>query len=146
MAAGLTIRQNQFEAFREAFLRHARESLADDELVPCIDLDCEMTLGDLTFPLLHHHELLQPFGIGNLQPLFFAREVTVLREPRVMKGKHLRLYLEQDGNQSEAIYFNGALDPLPRPPWDVAFHIERNEFRGEVSLQIQVEAIRSYES
>jgi single-stranded-DNA-specific exonuclease len=143
MAAGLTVRQDQFEAFRNAFLQHARESLGDDDLVPCIDLDCEVALGDLTFQLLHYHEQLQPFGIGNLQPLFFAREVTVISEPRVMKGKHLRLILAQDGSHAEAIYFNGALDPLPRPPWDVAFRIERNEFRGNVRLQIQIQAIRS---
>ncbi len=142
MAAGLTIRKDQFDAFREAFLGHARANLTDEDFVPCIDLDCEVALRDLNFQLLKHHELLQPFGIGNLQPVFLSRNVTLLSEPRVMKGKHLRLVLTQNGSRSEAIYFNGALDALPRPPWDVAFRIERNEFRGDVSLQIQIQAIR----
>jgi single-stranded-DNA-specific exonuclease len=142
MAAGLTIRKDRFDTFRDAFLRHARARLSDDDFLPCIDLDCEVELGDLNFQLLHHHELLQPFGIGNLQPVFFARNVKVISEPRVLKGKHLRLVLGQNGSRSEAIYFHGAADPLPRPPWDVAFRIERNEFRGDVHLQIQVLAIR----
>ncbi len=146
MAAGLTIRKDQFEAFRERFLRHARANLSDENFVPCIDLDCEVALGDLTFKLLQHHELLQPFGIGNLQPVFLSRNVKPFNEPRIMNGKHLRLVLTQHGFHSEAIYFNGAVDALPRPPWDIAFRIERNEFRGDVRLQIQIQAIRSSQS
>ncbi len=42
-----------------------------------------------------------------------------------------------------AIYFNGAEQPLPRPPWDVAFHLERNEYNGRVEAQMHVVAIRS---
>jgi hypothetical protein len=42
-----------------------------------------------------------------------------------------------------AIYFNGAEQPLPPAPWDVAFHIERNAYNGRVEVQMQIVAIRS---
>ena len=43
----------------------------------------------------------------------------------------------------DAIYFSGAEVSLPRPPWDVAFSILRNDFRGNISIQMNVKAIRS---
>jgi len=43
----------------------------------------------------------------------------------------------------QAIYFRGAEEKLPRPPWDVAFTVERNEFNGRVEAQMQIVAIRS---
>jgi single-stranded-DNA-specific exonuclease len=63
----------------------------------------------------------------------------------VLKEKHLLFNLRQNGASTSAIYFNSAEIQLPRPPWDVAFRIERNEFRDTVSLQVQIHAIRSAE-
>ena len=59
-----------------------------------------------------------------------------------MKEKHLRLRLGQDRASRNAVYFHASADNLPRPPWDVAFRIEPNTYRGETGIQILVEAIR----
>ena len=145
MAAGLALRQENFEAFREAFKKSARAMLTDDDLVPRVKLDCEVALGEINLGFLAVHEHLQPFGMGNAQPLFLARGVHPSSEPLVLKEKHLRLTLGQNGSRQEAIFFNGAAEPLPRPPWDIAFRIERNEWRGRVSVQIQIQRIRTAE-
>jgi hypothetical protein len=42
-----------------------------------------------------------------------------------------------------AIHFNGARFPLPKPPWDVAFYLEANNYQSRVQLQLHVEALRS---
>ena len=145
MAAGLALRQEQFETFRAAFKTCARALLTDEALVPCVRLDGEVALHEVTLDFLAVHERLQPFGMGNAQPLLLARGLRPLSEPVVLKEKHLRLALGQDGARHEAIFFNGAAAPLPRPPWDIAFRIERNEWRGRVSVQIQIQRIRTAE-
>jgi single-stranded-DNA-specific exonuclease len=93
-------------------------------------------------PLLVQYEALQPFGMGNVRPLFFSRGVTVAAEPRVMKEKHLSLTLRQGGNEIRAVWFGAAEETLPRTPWDVAFDIERNEYQGLVTPQMRIRAVR----
>jgi len=143
MAAGLTIRQERFPEFQRAFLDCARALLSDDDLQPRLRLDSEVEFSDLDLEFLDQHDLLQPFGIGNPQPMLFSRGVKPLAEPRVLKEKHLLFSLRQNRGKTSAIYFNGAGTELPRPPWDIAFRVERNEFRDTVSLQVQIHAIRS---
>lgn len=145
MAAGLTVREALFTEFRQAFCACARESLTDEQLQPSLHVDAELTLGEIDYELLDQHESLQPFGMGNPQPLFAARGVTVAGEPRVMKEKHLSLILRQNGDEYRAVWFNSATQELPRLPWDVAFQIERNEWQGTVSPQIHIRAVRRSE-
>lgn len=60
-----------------------------------------------------------------------------------MKEKHLSLEIRQDKETARAIWFNGATDPVPKAPWDVAFELVRNEYQGRVQPQIQIRALRS---
>jgi len=143
MAAGLTMQQDQFEAFRDAFNAFAQAHLTAEDRIPRVALDGELALSEISLPFLSTHERLQPFGMGNAQPLFLARGVQPLGAPVVLKEKHLRLTLGQNGARHEAIFFNGVAEPLPRPPWDIAFRIERNEWRGRVSVQMQIQRIRT---
>ena len=142
MAAGLTVREEHFSAFADAFRQRARESLSDENLQPRLHLDHELALSDLNTELLHWYEVLQPFGRGNLQPMFFARAVEPTVAPRILKDKHLILYLRQENYFRRAIFFNGASVPLPSSPWDMAFRLNPDEYEGETRLQIQVEALR----
>jgi single-stranded-DNA-specific exonuclease len=143
MAAGLTIREVNFATFAARFGETCGRFLTAEHLEPRLYLDAELTLRDVDWNLLRWHELLQPFGHGNPQPLFFARGVEPALTPRILKEKHLALRLRQDGRFQRAIYFGGAEEPLPQPPWDVAFRISADEYEGELRLQMQVEALRS---
>lgn len=145
MAAGLALQQTRFGEFQEAFQRFARERLDATALLPRVEIDGEVSLSEIDFDFLAVHERLQPFGMGNTQPLWLARGIQPLSAPVVLKEKHLRLTLGQGGARHEAVFFNGAAEPLPRPPWDIAFRIERNEWRERVSVQIQIQRIRSAE-
>jgi single-stranded-DNA-specific exonuclease len=143
MAAGITLKQERMEEFREAFLECAGRTLSVDQLQPVLRIDSALALGEVDLDLLRQHEALQPFGIGNPQPVFIARGVVPEEEPRILKEKHLSLMLRQGSRRQRAIWFGGAENPLPRPPWDVAFLLERNEYRGQVTAQIQIRAVRS---
>ena len=97
----------------------------------------------LNAELLRWHQALEPFGNANLHPLFFARGVEPAAEPQVLKEKHLVLRLRQQNHFRRAIFFDGATSPLPKPPWDIAFRVNADEYEGETRLQIQVEALRT---
>ncbi len=143
MAAGLTLQQVRFMEFRQAFQACASESLTTEQLQPVLYLDTMIALREIDLELLRQHEALQPFGMGNPQPLFVARNVGLSSEPRIMKEKHLALTLRQNGREQRAVWFGGALQELPRMPWDVAFFLERNEYQDRVTPQIQIKAVRT---
>ena len=87
--------------------------------------------------------MLQPFGNGNPQPLFFAREVEPVAPPRVVNDKHLVLRLRQHNYHQRAVYFGAASESLPPVPWDVAFRIGASQYEDETLLNMQVEAVRT---
>jgi single-stranded-DNA-specific exonuclease len=143
MAAGVTLRGDRLDAFRDAFVRAAGELLTREQLTPRLRLDAELPLREAGLPVLEQLAALEPFGIGNHAPLFFARGVSLSGEPRVMKEKHLSLVLRQAGRELRAVWFGAGGIELPRLPWDVAFTIERNAYQGIVSAQIQLKSVRS---
>jgi single-stranded-DNA-specific exonuclease len=143
MAAGLSILEKNYVDFAEAFRRAARELLSDEKLQPQLHLDHELTFSELNHDLLYWHEMLQPFGSGNPQPIFFARAVEPAVAPQILKEKHLVLRLRQKSSFWRAIFFDGASAPLPTPPWDVAFRINADEYEGQTRLSLQVHALRA---
>ncbi len=142
MAAGLTIWKQNFPEFQKRFEEIVASNVRSEYLVPKVLLDAETQLNELTLSLLDSYEMMEPFGSHNPQPLLFCRGVELAGEPGVISQKHLRLELYQNGAIREAIYFGAAELELPPPPWDVAFTIQRNEYRGKQSLQIHVTDVR----
>jgi len=143
MAAGLSVREENFPAFADAFREAARTLLSDENLQPHLHLDHELAFSELNGELLHWHQVLQPFGSGNRQPMFFARGVEPAVAPQILKEKHLVLRLRQKNHFRRAIFFDGASSPLPASPWDMAFRLNADEYDGETRLQIHVEALRA---
>ncbi len=142
MAAGLTVQEKDVDVFAESFRRVARELLSDDNLQPRLRLDHEITFRELDNDFLGWHEMLQPFGNGNSQPLFFARGIEPVVAPRLVGENHLSLVLRQQTYQRRAIFFGAAANPLPPHPWDVAFRVRPDEYEGRTRVEIRVEAVR----
>jgi single-stranded-DNA-specific exonuclease len=145
MAAGLTLHKENFELFAKAFRKAAREVLSEEALQPCVRLDHELAFTEIDIEFLRWHEMLQPFGNGNPQPLFLAREVEPVALPRIVNEKHLILRLRQGNRHRRAVFFGGATTPLPPTPWDMAFRIRADEYHGETLVAIQIEAMRQSE-
>lgn len=142
MAAGVTLMEDQLEAFRGRFADSVKNQAQGDALVPKLYVDAVVDLSQVTMDLLDSYELLHPFGASNPQPQFMAKNVDMGSDPRVIKDKHIKFQFYQNGILRDAIYFNGAEVELPNPPWDIAFTIDRNEFRGNSSLSMSVQAVR----
>lgn len=145
MAAGLAVREENFERFAEVFGRIARELLSDEALQGRLCLDHELSFTDIDVEFLRWHELLQPFGNANPQPLFFARAVEPVGPPRVLNERHLVFRLRQGDRHRRAVYFEGAANELPPPPWDVAFRISVDEYDGDTLVGMRIECVRAAE-
>lgn len=143
MAAGLSLQESRLEELRKSFEKATRSLISDEDLVPRLRLDAELDLCMADDLWLETQDRLAPFGTSNSQPLFLSRGVTLASPPRVLKEKHLRLQLQSGGRRRDAIWFNATLDELPRPPWDVAYTINRNTWQGRDEAQVQIVALRS---
>jgi single-stranded-DNA-specific exonuclease len=142
-AAGLSLHRDRLAEFSVRFHEHIRSQIRGSELEPKLYLDAETRLSDLTLEFLDAYELLQPFGQGNARPVFLARGVQPVNEPRLLRERHWKFEFYQEGTVKGGIWFNGAHDPLPPPPWDIAFYVDRNTFRGETHVQLLVQAMRT---
>lgn len=134
MAAGLSLRETDFPVFAAAFEVIGREWLSPAALEQVLDTDgpLEADCFSLEFiRLLDAHV----WGQGFPAPIF-CDDFRVLNQ-RVLKDKHLKLMLQKDGRQFDAIWFNHA-DGLPDRA-RVAFRLDANEFNGRTSVQLLIE-------
>jgi single-stranded-DNA-specific exonuclease len=143
MAAGLTLRRENLDAFRERFSQYLEENTPPELFTPRLDIDLVATLDQIDLNLLDSYELVQPMGMGNPAPLFMSRAVRLADEPRILKEKHLKLPLRQNGATLDLMWFNAGHVELPPGPWDVAYRISRNVFKGRSSVSATIEALRT---
>jgi single-stranded-DNA-specific exonuclease len=145
MAAGLSIEEGKLEVFRERFAEFVLRTTDEETRRPTLAYDAELEFSQLSLEFLAGYDLLQPFGNGNPQPVFIARGVHLSRPPLHMKNHHLRFMLRQGYHEQDAVFFGGGERVLPDPPWDIAFTIDRNTFRGRTTLQLILQDVRAAE-
>jgi single-stranded-DNA-specific exonuclease len=148
MAAGLTVSRDRLDGFRLAFNEHARAHLKAEDLVAVQRIDAVVAFDALDFSLEKLLRYLEPCGPGNPAPVFGVNAVAV-REARPVGTNHLRLLLEDPRGRLTTIGFDWAdrVDPTWwTAPVDVAFRLERNEYRGDVSLQGRMIHVRPSKS
>ena len=139
MAAGVTLRRENFPAFRERFERVAAERLGFADLGPEQRVDLEIPLDQATDELEKLCRHLEPCGMGNAAPVFGVRGVDFTRRQKVGTN-HVKGALEAPPRSLDAIGFRLAdrLDELGGGPVDAAFRLELNEFRGLATLQARL--------
>lgn len=145
LAAGLTIRREQLEAFRRRINDYARSVMPHGDLPVTLELDAELTGRDLTLREYDELSAMEPFGSGNPTPLFFVREARVLSVTGVGQNKHTKLLLEKDGVRITAMYFGHAADSLDlfeNDRCDIAAQLDVNEYQGLRTLQMIVRDLR----
>jgi single-stranded-DNA-specific exonuclease len=142
MAAGVSVAEAKLDGFRRRFADYVLAATTPEQRQPRLYFDAELAFADLSLEFLDSYELLQPFGSQHPQPVFVSRGVELSRPPLRMKNNHLRLTLRQGWAELDAVYFGGGETPLPDPPWDVAFNVDRNTFRGRTSLQLVIQDVK----
>ena len=133
MAAGLSLREENFALFSEAFEQVARESLTAADLEHVLEHDGSLPPAYYTLDFIGQLDD-QVWGQGFAPPLF-CDEFQVLSQ-RVLKDKHLKLQLQRDNRKFDAIWFNHA-DSLP-DRIRAAYRLDANEYNGRTTVQLMV--------
>lgn len=146
-AAGLTLSRDKIEAFRTAFERIARNSLSDREIAPTVQVDCKVTLDQLTPDLLQGLKRMAPFGCENRPPMFLVRGAVIEGTPRRVGAdrSHLRFAVRREGGPPlDVIGFRlgERAGDLAGGRIDMVFAFEENEFRGMRRPQLRLKDLR----
>lgn len=148
-AAGLSMRPENLEQLRERFNNYVEQNINEDIMHPEIEIDADLKFEHITPKFMRILKQFAPFGPGNMSPIFRTRKVIDTGKARIVKN-HLKLELIQMDSRS---------DPMPGIAFqqghhfeqikdgkmvDVAYHLEENEWMGQVNLQINVKDIKAY--
>ncbi len=144
-AAGLTLEPGEVDAFREKFESVVAASIDPSLLVPEIVIDAEITLKDIREPFYRILCQMEPFGPGNLRPVFLIRNLVDSGWSKIVKEEHLRFSVRQDHITMTGIGF-GMADKFPllehKKPFDLVCKIDENEWNGTSSLQLRAIDLR----
>jgi single-stranded-DNA-specific exonuclease len=145
-AAGVTISADRVAEFATKFNEVAASKLTEDDLVPELRVDLELPFAQIDDELESLLRHLEPCGIGNPSPLFIAHEITVAAPPRVVGKDGLKLALSASGREFTALGWGmgpRAKDLEAGNVIDIAFRLERDEYRGESRLQLRLADFRA---
>lgn len=140
MAAGITLKPENIEAFRKRINRYAAEHFPQMP-TQTVTLDCKLNPAALSVSMAQSLTQLEPFGNGNPQPVFGLFNMELSNVTPVGGGGHLRLTLEKNGAVITAVRFNTKPEELPYhigDKIDLAVQLEAREFRGQPSLTVIV--------
>ena len=148
-AAGLTMDAGRVPEFRARINAYADEVLEPDQLRPRLRIDAPLSLKAITPDLMRGLDSLGPFGMGNPRPVFHAGPVEIVDGPRSIKERHLSMTFNQEGRRFRAIAWRAAEQAefleRNRAGVNLAFSLERNEYRGETYLELNVADIKALE-
>ena len=94
-AVGFSLPCERIEELRTRLDTYARERLTPEDLVPVLEAESEIELGGITPELIRAVQRMEPFGVGNREPIFVSRQLRVLLPPKTLKEKHAKLRVEQ---------------------------------------------------
>ncbi|PYQ78762.1 MAG: single-stranded-DNA-specific exonuclease RecJ [Acidobacteria bacterium] len=141
-AAGLALEADRIKELRLAVNAVADEILGPEDLMPRLRIDADLTFRGITGGVAAGIAALAPFGAGNPRPMFAARRVEIIDGPRVLKDRHLKMALKQDGRIFRAVAWRAAerADFLTehKAAIDVAFSLEQNQYNGETYLDLSI--------
>jgi len=146
-AAGLTLSLDKVPAFQQKFEEVVASRIAEDLLIPQIDIDQLIQLADITPKFYNILQQMAPFGPQNMQPVFKAENLTVEGGVQTLKEEHLKFNVRQSSGHATfpAIAF-GMVEKLSYinqgQSFQMVFTIEENHFNGHTSLQLMVKDIK----
>ena len=145
LAAGLSLKAENIDAFREAINAYAADRITDEMSIPELYVDSEATEQELD---IEHAELLrrlEPFGNGNPTPILALHDAVIESVMPIGGDKHLKLVLSRNEKRFTALFFNKTPSDFPFDTGDrvdAAFHLETNDFRGNRTVQLNLRDLR----
>ncbi|HKY07413.1 MAG TPA: single-stranded-DNA-specific exonuclease RecJ [Candidatus Binatia bacterium] len=137
-AGGLSIRADKLEFFVEAFEACARRTLANEDLLPLLEMDASLSFSQIGFALTRELDVLKPFGVGNPEPVFITPGAEICERRDFSAG--VRYRLRQDGRVLGGVVFGAGGDFPGRAgeTIDVAYRLGENEWNGAVTVELKI--------
>ncbi|MGQ2984492.1 single-stranded-DNA-specific exonuclease RecJ [Flavobacterium sp.] len=147
-AAGLTLLEEQYPLFRDKFEQVVSETIDPELLTPEISIDAEIDLTDITPKFFRLIKQFEPFGPGNMTPVFVTRNLkdTGFGKPIGSDESHLRLFVRQEGQEGFGAIGFGLASKMDLAcggeVFEAAYSIDENVWNGEANLQLRLRDIR----
>jgi single-stranded-DNA-specific exonuclease len=147
-AAGMTLKEENYLAFKNAFERVVEKTIPPDLLIPEISVDAEIELSYINERLIRILNQFEPFGPQNMTPVFMCKNVkdTGYGKTIGQNDEHLKLFIKQNNSEGFGVIGFGLGNKLEltknQNPFDIAFCIDENEFNGNVTVQLRLKDLR----
>lgn len=147
-AAGMTLKEENYIQFKEAFEKVVQETIHPDLLIPEISVDAEIDLTEINPKLIRLLHQFEPFGPENMTPVFMAKNIVDTGYGKTLgqNDEHLKLFVKQNNSEGFGVIGFGLGKKLKltknHQPFEMAFCIDENEFNGTVTVQLRAKAIR----
>jgi single-stranded-DNA-specific exonuclease len=147
-AAGMTLLEENYENFKNAFEKVVQETIHPDLLTPEISYDTEIELTEINPKLIRLLKQFEPFGPENMTPVFYSKNLNDSGYAKAIgtEEEHLKAFVKQENSESfGAIGFGlgNKLDLVTQQkPFEAVYCLDENEFNGTVSLQLRLKDIR----
>lgn len=145
MAAGFSVATERIDEFMKALEKKASEVVTEELLKRYLKIDALLTFSMITMEFLDAIGKLEPYGMGNPEPVFATRNVSIVETRKIGREQnHLKLKVESDGKIFDAVAF-GMVDKIDLSEGDkvdIAYIVDKNEWNGKVSLQLKIRDIK----
>jgi single-stranded-DNA-specific exonuclease len=147
-AAGMTLKEENYLAFKEAFEKVVEQTIHPDLLIPEVSIDAEINFTDINERLMRLLHQFEPFGPQNMTPVFMTKNVidTGYGKTIGQDDEHLKLFVKQNNSEGIGVIGFGFGNQLPitknHQPIAICYCIDENEFNGTVSLQLRLKDIK----
>jgi single-stranded-DNA-specific exonuclease len=148
-AAGMTLKEENYENFKAAFENEVKKTIHPDLLIPEISVDLELNFSNLDEKFMRILKQFEPFGPENMTPVFMSKNVIDSGYAKTLgnDAEHLKAFVKQNNSPNfNAIGFGlgDKIDDVKnRNPFDAVYVLEENEWNGTVSLQLQLRDVRT---
>ena len=142
LAAGVTLEAGKIDVFREHINEYARNF---EPCVPRLNIDCRLNPAALSVDMALSISDLEPFGMGNPQPVFGICGVRLERITPLSSGKHLRLLFSKSSSSFQGLLFGVSPERFPfetGDTLDLAVTLDVNVYNGEENLAVHIKGIR----
>jgi single-stranded-DNA-specific exonuclease len=146
-AAGMTLLEENYQLFKDAFEKIVEESIHPDSLTPEISIDAEINFSDITPKLIRILQQFEPFGPQNMTPVFLTKNVkdTGYVQKLGAEEEHLKLFVRQNSSEGMAAIGFGLGNKMDlvtnKKTFDAVYCIDKNEWNGKISIQLRLKDI-----
>lgn len=148
-AAGMTLKEENYQNFKNAFEEEVQKTIHPYLLIPEISVDLEINFSQINPKLIRLLSQFEPFGPQNMTPTFMTKNIKDTGYAKLLgkDDEHLKLFIKQNGSEGfGAIGFGlgPKLDLIQnQKPFDAVYCIDENEFNGNVTVQLRIKDLKN---